>query len=488
MPNNVVTAFDDSGPRRARRGPSELDEVITEFNGRYAVVNENGKAVVYEQVRDIILGRPVIVRIEFADLKKLYQNRRISVPKKDGETVSKSVADWWLNHRGRRTYLDGVVFDPTGKAPETCWNLWSGFAVGPKPGDWGLLREHVLRVICCGNEEYFRYVIRWAALMFQRPTEPGEVVLVIRGLKGAGKGIFASALVRAWGAHGIHIRDAKHLVGNFNAHLRDCVCLFADEAFFAGDKQHESVLKGLVTERTLPIEGKFRDLVTAANMLHVIMASNADWVVPATHDERRYAVFNASDNRIGDRKYFAAIAKQMAAGGLAAMIHDLLHMDLSDYEVRDVPQSEALADQKKHSMDHLDRWLLEVLERGFVWRSRHGIAEFSEWSEWASTELLARSYLQWCAENRVNRPMSRVQLGMRLASIYQSERPRGLGIIGEVEAATRTVSTSDTTTFLAEDLVKRADRPYGYRLDTLDQARDRFEAIRAVSGDWKTQP
>jgi len=32
------------------------------------------------------------------------------------------------------------------------------------------------------------------------------------------------------------------LVGNFNAHLIDCVLLFADEAFWAGDKQGENTL------------------------------------------------------------------------------------------------------------------------------------------------------------------------------------------------------------------------------------------------------
>ena len=37
------------------------------------------------------------------------------------------------------------------------------------------------------------------------------------------------------GQHALKISNAKHLVGNFNSHLRDCVFLFADEAFFAGD-------------------------------------------------------------------------------------------------------------------------------------------------------------------------------------------------------------------------------------------------------------
>ena len=79
---------------------------------------------------------------------------------------------------------------------------------------------------------------------------------MLRGKRGSGKGILLNWLWRAWGQHGCHISNAKHLTGNFNAHLRDCVMLFADEAFFAGDRAGEGVLKALITEPSLPIEGK----------------------------------------------------------------------------------------------------------------------------------------------------------------------------------------------------------------------------------------
>jgi Family of unknown function (DUF5906) len=495
MPHDGATAFDDFAPKseppKEPRGEAELSRAMAEFNHRYAVVNENGKVVVYERARDPILKRSVIVRIQFSDLEKLYQHQRISVQTKSGGTITKSPAEWWLSHRSRRTYIDGVVFDPTGQAPATCWNMWSGFAVEPTPGNWGKLKDHVRDVICAGTKEHFDYVLRWAARMFQQPAEPGEVVLVIRGLKGAGKGIFASALTRAWGAHGIHIRDAKHLVGNFNAHLRDCVCLFADEAFFAGDRQHEGVLKGLGTERTLPIEGKGQNLITAPNMLHVIMSSNSEWVVPASHDERRYAVFDASSEKIKDRQYFAGIVQQMENGGLAAMIHELLNFDLIGFEVRDIPNSEALAAQKKHSLDTLDRWWLAVLERGFVWRSKHGLKEFNTWDDFdfVSTELLNRSYLQWCMENRIQRPMTRVQLGQHMSTIYVPIRPRGEKIIGEVEAATRTVTGSNVSSgYLGEDLIIKAHRPPGYTVGSLEQARQQFIESRGVTGEWHELP
>jgi hypothetical protein len=311
-------------------------KAIERFNARYAVVNEQGKAMVYERVRDPILDRYLLTRITFADFKKLYQNRFVDIPSENG-THRRPAAEYWLSHEDRRQFISGVVFDPTGKARPDCWNLWSGFAVEPQPGDWSLMREHIRSVICAGNDAHFEYLLNWTALMFQRPEKQGEVAVVVRGRKGVGKGIFFNYLRKAWGQHGIYISSAKHLVGNFNAHLRDCVMLFADEAFFANDRQHESVLKGAVTDPVLAIEGKHQNVVNAPNMLHIGMASNADWVIPASHDERRYFMLDASDHRCGQKVYFAAIVAQMDGGGLAAMIHEMLHRDISSFDVRDVP-------------------------------------------------------------------------------------------------------------------------------------------------------
>ena len=455
---------------------SGVAKVIAEFNRRYAVVNENGKAVVYELARDPILARNVLVRIKFADLQKLYQHVRVSEPNGRGGMVTKSAAEWWLSDRDRRTYLDGVTFDPTNRAPSTHWNLWTGFSVEPCPGDWGLMREHVRLVICGGSEVYFKYLLDWAARMFQHPNQQGEVAVVVRGNKGAGKGIFLSALTRAWGSHGIHIRDAKHLVGSFNAHLRDCVCLFADEAFFAADRQQEGALKGLITEPTLPIEGKGQNLVTAPNMLHILMSSNSDWVVPASHDERRFFVLDASDKKRGDRAYFSGITQQMQNGGLAAMIHELMHRDISAFEVRDFPVTEALLDQKKHSLDSLDRWWLAVLERGFVWRSRYGLPIFGAWHCFCSTELLYRSYQQWCSDTRTTWQMSRAQLGARMTTMYEAHRPNSDEMIGEVDTA--------PPGCIEDRLVIRQWRPSGYKLGELGAARSAFAKQRGVIGDW----
>ena len=122
------------------------------------------------------------------------------------------------------------------------------------------------------------------ARLVQFPALQGEVAIVLRGSEGCGKGTLARALKRILGEHALAISHSKHLTGNFNAHLRDCVFLFADEAFYAGDKAHDGELKAIITELTLTIEAKYQNAIVFPNYLHLMMASNEAWVVPTFED------------------------------------------------------------------------------------------------------------------------------------------------------------------------------------------------------------
>ena len=90
--------------------------------------------------------------------------------------------------------------------------------------------------------------------MLQRPHGPGMVVVVLRGREGVGKSLFGRLLRRILAQHSLAVSNPKHVVGNFNAHLRDVVFLQCDEALFAGDARQSSVLKALITDDTITIE------------------------------------------------------------------------------------------------------------------------------------------------------------------------------------------------------------------------------------------
>jgi hypothetical protein len=196
----------------------------------------------------------------------------------------------------------------------------------------------------------------------QEPDSPGEVAVVLRGKRGTGKSFFAKVLGHLFGRHFLQVSDSKHLVGSFNAHLRDTVLLFGDEAFFAGDKKHESVLKTLITEESLIVEGKGVDAEAAANFTHLILASNDSWVVPAGLDERRFFVLEIGDGEKQNHRYFKAIKNDLESGGFENLLYFLLTYDLNDFEVRAVPQTEALIDQKAQSLQGFEAYLFDLLK------------------------------------------------------------------------------------------------------------------------------
>jgi hypothetical protein len=205
----------------------------------------------------------------------------------------------------------------------------------------------------------------------QHPGELAEVALVLKGGKGSGKGVFGNAIAKCFGEHGLHIFHQSHLTGKFNGHLRSCLFLFADEAFWAGDKKGESVLKGLITEREVVIEQKGVDPVQWRNRLKVVMAGNAEWVVPASFDERRFAVFDVSNKYAQGavsenerRDYFDALFHEIENGSVEAMLYDLMNWDLGNWHPRQVYETEGLRKQKQRSLAFLDQWFVELLQEG----------------------------------------------------------------------------------------------------------------------------
>ena len=333
----------------------ELPAWVVNMNDRFFVVNEAGKPIVIRPMTDPIFRRRHFERSTFDDLTKLYLNRKVP-----GTNVN--LARKWLGHTGRRDYLGGLVFAPGKTVASDQFNLWQGFGVEPTAGDWSLLRDHTRDVICQGNIEVFEYLMNWMARAVQEPSKQGETAVVMQSGEGTGKGVLARAMVTIFGQHGMQLTQAKHVTSNFNAHMRDLCFLFGDEAFFAADRSHAGVLKALITEPTLTIEGKFQNAVTVPNMLHIMLASNDKWVVPAGKDDRRYLVLEVSEAQKNNPEYFKPLYAQLDDGGYAAMLHELLARDIKAFNVRRVPSTKAHIEQKRMSLRGVDRWLDECLQ------------------------------------------------------------------------------------------------------------------------------
>jgi hypothetical protein len=345
-----------------------INPALREINAHHAVIESDpgGRCTVMEECYDGILKRWYPVYQSFDAFKNRYSNQRVSVTTSTGGSKSVPLGAWWLMQEERRQF-NKVVFWPNADVPADQFNLWRGFAVKPLVGS---KHENYLAllqtVVCDNNYEAYRYLIRWMARAVQLPDKPGEVAVVLRGKKGTGKSFTVQAFGRLFGQHFIQVNSPKMVVGDFNAHYRDCVVLFADEAFHAGDKLHEGALKGLITEPTRVIEAKGVNAEVAPNFIHVMMASNDEWVVPASADERRFFVMNVSDERLQDTAYFASLRRELEDGGFENLLHYLQNLDLGDFEVRAVPSTPGLDQQKIASLPPEAQAILELLNEAVL--------------------------------------------------------------------------------------------------------------------------
>lgn len=337
---------------------------LEEMNKRHAVLfNQGGKVIVMSEMHE-----DNHLQIRFTnrrDFELLYPNKVQTGVADNGKPIFQTLATAWLTHPKRR-FFKGIELAPNGKFNEGYYNLWQGFTVEPKKGDWSLFWQHIL-LLTNQNEDHARYILTWMAETVQHPERPIGIALAFKGGQGVGKSTFATWFGALFGPHFLHLDSEHRLLGQFNAHLHNAILVLADEAVWAGGKAGLGALKRMITEPTLAIERKGLDVINVKNMLHMIVASNEDWFVPTGFDNRRFAIFKASDAQQNNAKFFGAVHDQLFhQGGLAALLHDLKALPIT-LNLRDIPDTEELHEQKKWSMSARHAWWYEQLMSGAPW-------------------------------------------------------------------------------------------------------------------------
>ena len=409
--NNLIPAAEtnSAGVLMALRDQgANINILMAAMNQTYAVVKYGSQIMVA-----VIIGDDVSFMKE-QDFHKMLANLAVG---------SDKVSKRWFNWDHRRQYVGrGVVFEPGGKleVPNDMLNLWRGFEIKAKQGDWSLMCNHIRDIICSGNEEHFQYLIHWMAYGLQHPDRPIGVAIATRGDEGAGKGFLWRNYGKLYGKHFKHVAHGEHLTGRFNAVLAEACAVFLDEALWAGDRKGEQILKALITEDTFQLERKFCDPIPVKNRLRIMIASNNQWIVPVGIRGRRYVVLDVEDryadeNNSAHTAYWGPLQAQFGDlapdDGRAAMLYDLLHMDLSSFNVRVVPKSAAKTEQKLLSQRGTEAWLFEVLQDGAFRKSSYGsrrdIAQWSENGVGISLDDGYEAYLLFSQDQREYHPRSK---------------------------------------------------------------------------------
>ena len=353
---------------KGERGGNPYDAIVAGMNREYAIVAIGGKIRILRERQTVVneweSHYDLLEKQSFLDL---LQNDVVWTKGEKPKPVS--IAKIWLAHEERRTYHNGMDLFPLREAPEGYYNTWHGFSVEPREGDCSLYLNHLKEVICDGDEKLYDWLITWLADLVQDPSNPKGCAVVMRGGEGCGKGTFANAIGKLFGPHHRHLIDDSHLTSNFNSHLFDAITIFADEITWGGNKKTAGKLKGMVTERYLIGERKGVDAIQYNNRSHLIVASNSDWVIPASFDSRRWFVLDVPATKTGNMQYFGAINDELENGGMEALLHHLQNVPLGQGDIdsiRFAPVTEGLKKQRilNAQEDWTLRWWIRQLEAG----------------------------------------------------------------------------------------------------------------------------
>lgn len=329
---------------------------VEALNAEYAFIKDG--AFVLQETTDF-KGRFTTLRLSPPALHAWFANKVLPMGDK-----AVPLSKLWMTDPGRREY-DSVVFSPLNQVQARFYNLWRGFSVEPAATSdhpsVAAFREHALHNVCNGDEALCRWLLGYFAHMIQRPGEKPLVALVFKGDKGTGKNALVERVGHLLGPHFLVADDERYLLSNFNSHLESNLFFVLDEASWAGDKRAEGKLKGLITGSEHLIERKGAEPYKMDNLVRVAIIGNEKWLVPATVDERRFAVFNVGGGRKQDRKFFEDMRVGMERGGYACLLRFLLDYDLTGIDVNAAPNTQGLIDQKHASLQPEQEWWLDCL-------------------------------------------------------------------------------------------------------------------------------
>ncbi len=324
----------------------------------------------------------------------------------DGRPLMVFNMEFYLGHFERRKY-PSLGFYPKLDADVPFYNTFTGFHYydDGKPIDEEAIKpflDHIYYRWCKGNQVNYMYTLKLFALWLQKPHIKSRVALIVRSdEEGAGKGIIFNYFSKIMGAYDTEtgamgcwrqVHDADKILGKFNAMLEGACVLWLDEAMWAGDKKNVGKLLGLITEPSITVERKGFDPYVCQSYMNMVMTSNSEWVVPASSSSRRYFVLDIDNSLAGvQTKETSAYFNKLASVPVQDLANFFFRLDISSFIPQEIPQTEALLEQKLITMPSSHRWILDMMSNNSVWSSYMG--------DGLPKDEIFHCYAEWCKQN-----------------------------------------------------------------------------------------
>ena len=263
------------------------------------------------------------------DLRGRYHNMLL----RDGT----SFIEKWLLDPSILTYKK-MVFAPMCEPPVGCFNTFLGWRVKPKKGGDTAVYHILLNLMVRHNPAHKDWLFKYHAHIVQKPYEKtGVCVVYCSEQQGTGKDTHNDAFANLLGAqYTSNTGDpANNWFGRFTAHMERCVYAKCEELAFADSKAHANRFKSNITATEVTYEAKGITPYNAPSYTNYAATTNNPVSVLLEDKERRFVLFNPSDEKAGDHAFWEWVHAELAKPEVqAAYMDELMSADLTGFHPR----------------------------------------------------------------------------------------------------------------------------------------------------------
>lgn len=240
-------------------------------------------------------------------------------------------------------------------------NTWSGWGCEPAKGDsspFFRLLDHLFKG---AEKEALAWFIRWCAFPLQFPGVKLFTSAVFHGVRhGTGKSLIGYTLGRIYGKNFTEISQSD-LHANFNEWAQDKQFVLGDDVTGSNKRQDADILKKMITQKILRVNQKFVPSYIVPDCINYLFTSNHPDAFFLEDDDRRFFIHEVLVDPLPE-EFYADYDLWLDSGGAAALFHDLLQVDMADFN----PAAPALRTAAKARMimdvkSDLGEWVMRLL-------------------------------------------------------------------------------------------------------------------------------
>ena len=228
------------------------------------------------------------------------------------------------------------------------------------------LIDFIKDIICSGNENHFNYLITWLKHIMEKPWEKTEICFFLQSEQGCGKGNLTNFLRKH--VFGLHcsglVCGLRSLTQKHNSIVANKSFMVVDELPATSDDFHGQfdTMKHLITEDSLSIEPKGKEIYEIDNNCNFMMSGNNLFSLKIEESDRRYACFQVSNSRRGDKPYWDNLCNNVLTAETGLLFTNYLLSFNKQVNLKNIPdtniRNELKNNSKSSSLKYIDDLVL----------------------------------------------------------------------------------------------------------------------------------